>query len=669
MKSNDLLNDNYWENFVDALSEPILVLDLSGKILYANKASCSLFNKKTSDIIGSDFSYPIEIEKPINIEILGVNNKIIIAEVCMREATWKNYPVWVATLTNITERQERENKLNILANVFNFAKEGVLVTDSDLNIIDVNIEFTNITQYTKEEVIGKKPNILKSGLQDAEFYKQMWFQLNNEGYWYGELWNKKKNNETYPQLLAISQIRNVEGDVVNYLGVFYDVSHQEIQRKQMAHLAYYDSLTNFPNRKLLMERIEVAMKKVQRFNNYMALIFIDIDNFKSINDLYNHKTGDDVLIQTAHVLSDSIREIDTLARLGGDEFVILLEGLIHPYDYKVVIDDIYRKLTHPYHIDSHKITINISAGISIYPQKTAISSAALLSQADQAMYKSKMTGKNRYSLFDEELDLQIRKQEGLINAIKSSFKNNQLKVYYQPKVNMKTGKILGLEGLIRWEHPQRGLLLPNQFLPQMQKDAYFAELLEFTLKTALKQLQLWTRLDDQLTISINISALQLEQENFFEKLINIVKPYSKNIYNRLELEILESSVITKFESTSDIIKKCNKVGIEFSLDDFGTNYSSINYLVNLPFTYMKIDANFIKNIIINERDTKILRAILDIAKAINISVIAEGVETEEHIKYLVDLGCDLGQGFAIGKPMPAEKFPEWYKAWKSKTPH
>ncbi|MFA6302688.1 MAG: EAL domain-containing protein [Legionella sp.] len=669
MKSNDLLNENYWKNIIDALSEPIIILDSSSKILYANKASCSLFNKKFNDIIGSDFSYPIEIEKPTNIEILGANNKVLNVEVYMREATWKNYPVCVATLNNSTERLEREHKLNILANVFNFAKEGVLVTDSHLNIIDVNLEFTNITQYTKEEVIGKTPNILKSKIQGAEFYKKMWLQLNNEGYWYGEIWNKKKNNEIYPQLLAITQIKDPDGHVVNYLGVFYDVTQQEIQRKQIAHLAYYDSLTNLPNRRLLMDRIEVSMKKAQHFDNFIALFFINIDNFKSINDLYRHKTGDKVLKKTAHLLCNSIRGIDTLARLGGDEFVILLEGLLHPSDYKVVIDAIYKKLTQPLLVDSHKITINISAGVSIFPQKTSISSAALLSQADQAMYKSKTTGKNRYFLFDEELDLQIRRQESLINDIKSSFKNNQLKLYYQPKVNMKTGKILGVEGLIRWEHPQRGLLLPNQFLPQMQNDASFPELLAFTLRTALEQIQLWNSLDDALTISVNISALQLEQEHFFDKLMNIVKPYPKKIYSRLELEILESSIITKFKSTAEIIKKCNEIGINFSLDDFGTKSSSINYLVKLPFTYMKIDADFIKNITIKERDSKIFRAILDIAKAINILVIAEGVATEEHINYLIDLGCDLGQGFAIGKPMLAEKFPEWYKAWKSKTPH
>ncbi|WP_331852667.1 putative bifunctional diguanylate cyclase/phosphodiesterase [Legionella sainthelensi] len=542
----------------------------------------------------------------------------------------------------------------------------MIVTDPDLNIVDVNIEFTNITQYEKEEVIGKTPSILKSGINDAEFYKKMWLDIKKQGFWFGEIWNRRKNNETYPQLLSISEIKNIDGDLVNYIGVFYDITQQEVQKNQLIHLAYYDSLTDLPNRKSLLDRVETAIQNTRRLKNYIALIFIDIDSFKSVNDLYGHKTGDNLLIQTGQLIKNLIRETDTLARLGGDEFALLLEGLTHPNDFKSIIDKIYENLKKPLIIDSHKLLISISAGISFYPQKIPIGPSALLSQADQAMYQAKMAGKNKYSLYDAALELGIRKQEGLINSIKSSIKNNELKLYYQPKVNMKTGKILGLEGLIRWEHPKKGLLLPNQFLPEIKSNAFFFDLLEFTLKDALDHIQLWTKIDEQLTISINISALQLEQEHFFKKLMEIVKPYPKNIYNRLEFEVLESSVITQFELTSDIIKKCNKIGIAFSLDDFGTKYSSLNYLVNLPFRYMKIDTDFIRNILINERDTKILRAILDIAKAINVMVIAEGVETQEHINHLINIGCELGQGFAISKAMSAEQFPEWYQSWNSK---
>lgn len=454
--------------------------------------------------------------------------------------------------------------------------------------------------------------------------------------------------------------------MVNYIGVFYDMTQQEIQKQQMIHLAYYDSLTDLPNRNLLMDRLEIAMKNTRRLKHYIALIFIDIDSFKLVNDLYDHKTGDGLLIQMAQLLKNSIRETDTLARLSGDEFVILLEGLAHPHDYKSWINKIFENLKQPVCVGLHQFAITISAGISFYPQQQTISPGVFLSQADQAMYKSKISGKNQYSLFDINLDLEIRNQESLIREMKLAIPRNELKLYYQPKVNMKTGKLLGLEGLIRWVHPIKGLLNPNEFLPMIKNDAFLFELTEFTLKLALDQLQLWNKIDDKITISININAAQLEQEHFFETLTNLIKPYPQSVYERLELEILESSVISNYQLISDIIKKCNLIGIEFLLDDFGTEHSSLNFLVNLPFKVMKIDTHFIKNIINNEKDTKILIAILDIAKAVNLDVLAEGVETQEHIDYLTKLGCDLGQGYAIGRPMPAEQFPEWYQLWNSK---
>lgn len=659
----DIQTIDNWEKFAEALPQAILVLDTSGKILYANQVACILFNKS---IIGSNFSYPIETQKPSEIEIPSANNKLIYAEINMREASWKNNPVWIVSIYNITQRKETENKLNILANVFRYAKEGVMITDANLNILDVNTEFTNITQYTKEEVIGKKPSILKSGIQNAIFYKKMWDHIHSEGYWHGEIYNKKKNNETYPQLLEIFSIKNTEGNLINYVGIFYDITLQESQKKQLMHVAYFDSLTNLPNRQSLMSRLEIAMKNAERHHQFIALAFIDIDDFKSINDLHSHEVGDKLLIKVAALIKSETRETDTLARLSGDEFVLLMEGLKKPTDYKYIMEKVHAIFEQPLNVNSHSFLITISSGISFYPQKVVISPAAFLSQADQAMYKSKMSGKNQYSLFDISLDLEIRNQEKLLKEIRSAVKNNQLKLFYQPKVNMKTGELIGLEGLIRWEHPKLGLLEPSDFLPKIENDAFLFELSELTMKQALKQIQSWNEMNDHLTISINMNALQIEQENFFEKLNFLVQTYPENIAQRLEIEILESSEIEKFKLTKEIIKKCNEIGIQFSLDDFGTRYSSISYLTNLSFKYLKVDVEFIRNIIDNERNTKILQAILDIASAMNIQVIAEGVETQAHIDYLVKLGCVLGQGNAISKPMPPEAFPSWHQAWNNR---
>lgn len=655
--------DNYWEDFVEALFEPILILDLTGKILYANKASSNLFKKKKVEMIGSNFSFPMELEKPTEIEILDSNKKILYADVYMRQGAWKNTSAYIVTVHDITSRKEKENELNILVNVFTYAKEGMMITDSALNIVDVNAEFSSITQYAKEEVVGKKPSILKSGVQSAHFYQQMWADLKRDGYWYGEMWNKKKDNTIYPELLAISSVKNSDDVVENYIGVFYDITEQESQKNQLERMAYYDNLTNLPNRRLLIERLEAAMKKTKRSNTYIVLAFLDIDNFKLINDLYDHKTGDELLIEVSKLLKQSIRETDTLARLGGDEFVIVMEDFKDPYDYRDVIDNIFKVFNRQLIVNQHEFLITLSVGISFYPQKSTLSPVIFLSQADQAMYKSKIAGKNKYTLFDLSLDLEMREQENLIQEMKLALKNNELILYYQPKVSLKTRKLLGLEGLIRWNHPTKGLLEPAQFLPSIKQVKFLSELSELTLRLALEQLQRLNDIDSSLTISININATQLEADDFLEKLKSSIKSYPENIYRRLELEILESSVISKFKITADIIRKCNELGITFSLDDFGTEYSSINYLANLPFKYMKIDTAFISNIINNERDTKILMAIFDIAKAIQVQVIAEGVETPELMNYLINIGCEYAQGYAISRPMPAEHFSAWYESW------
>lgn len=452
MKSKDLKGENYWEGFVNALFEPILVLDFFGKILYANQASCHLFGKQIEKLIDTDFSYPLELDTPteIEIEIYNSNKEIQYADVYMREGAWKSEKAYIVTLHDITKRKDLENRLNLFANIFTFANEGILVTDSNLNIIDVNPGFTNITQYKKEDVLGKKPNILKSGIQDAEFYKDMWLNLEKKGYWYGELWNKKKNNEIYPELLSISEVKNSDGDLVNYVGIFYDITQEELQKKQLIQMAYYDSLTGLPNRNLFMDRLETAMINTKRIKNFIALVFIDIDNFKTINDTYGQKIGDQLLINISQLLTESLRENDTVARLSADEFLILIETLVKPLDYKVVIDKLFENFKKPLTVDSHEFYITLSAGISFYPQKINISPGTFLSQANQAMYQAKASGKKKYALFDLGLDLEMRKRENLIQEIRLAIRNDELKLYYQPKVNMKTGKVFGLEGLIRW---------------------------------------------------------------------------------------------------------------------------------------------------------------------------------------------------------------------------
>jgi diguanylate cyclase (GGDEF)-like protein/PAS domain S-box-containing protein len=661
--SNSFPEDFYWEHFINALSEPVLILNLNGIIVYANESACQLFDKKQEDLLKTDFSYPIETTQPIEIEILN-RNQTIIAEMTVKSGSWKREDAWVVTLHDITKIKKTEEKLKISANVFNFAKEGIVITDTSANIIDINKEFTHITGYEKKDIIGKHIKLLQSGKQDKSFYEKMWHSIKEKGFWYGEIWNKKSNGEIYPELLAISEVRDDADEVIYYVGVFYDISLQEEQKQQLQQVAHYDTLTKLPNRLLFTSQLAREMKVVKRSQQYLAIGFIDIDDFKTTNDQYGHDVGDLLLKAVAKIFTKCMRQEDVIARYGGDEFVLLMTKLNSFDEYQYIIDRIYNKLSKPITIKSFSIKANVSIGITSFPQKEMVSPEQLIRRADQAMYVSKVSGKGRCTLFDMDIDIQNRQRNSIINELVDAFHNDEFKLYYQPQVNMVTNEVLGVEGLLRWQHPTKGLLFPGQFLGVLRRDKFLLELTEWTISEALRQIRAWDHLNKNLTISINIDAFQIEQVGFINKLRELISDYTEQEYRRLELEILESSFITKINKIYKIIKKCNDMGIDFLLDDFGTGFSSINYLLKLPFKYMKIDMNFIRNMLGSERDIKIVKAILQIAQADNIAVIAEGVETAEHVKLLVGLGCEYGQGFAFSKALPAAEFAIWYEGWK-----
>ena len=666
MNSTNQGDERYWESFINVLPESVLILDLDGTILYANKCACSLFSKPVSKFIGNNFSYPLQSGRVIEIEIIKNDLATVCCELTIQAGKWKNQDAWIAVLHDITEKKSTEKALKIAANVFNFAKEGILITDSNNVIIDINKEFTKITGYEKKDVLGKTPKLLQSGQHNKNFYEAMWKHIKKTGYWYGEIWNRKKNGETYPQLLAISEVLD-EDEVINYVGVFYDITQQEEQKRKLEHSAHYDSLTDLPNRVLLIINIENAIKETRRSNKNLAILFIDLDYFKTINDKYGHDIGDLLLIKFTEIIKKQTREIDTFARYGGDEFILVATNLDTPNEYKNLVERIYDQLRAPISVESYLINVKISIGVALYPQNSEVTPEQLIRQADHAMYESKISGRNKITVFNTKNEHQKKQDSKLIKELTDALHNDEFEIFYQPKVNMKTQTVFGAEGLIRWQHKERGLLLPGEFIPFVMKHPEFLlKLTEWTIKKALNQLSEWHTFSENLTISINIDAFQLEQKNFINQLKLLLKPYPENIYKRLEFEILESSFISNLDGTSKLIKQCNDIGIEFSLDDFGTGFSSINYLVALPFKYMKIDMNFIRNILGNKRDIKILKAILDIAKAINIDVIAEGVETQPHEDLLLKLGCNLGQGFVFSKALPAEDFKAWYQAWQPK---
>jgi diguanylate cyclase (GGDEF)-like protein/PAS domain S-box-containing protein len=571
----------------------------------------------------------------------------------------------LGVVIDITERKLNAEKLLLSSRVFSDTHEGITITDSNKLIVDVNPAFCEITGYSREEVIGKNPRILSSGRQDLQFYKDMWQEIYEYGHWHGEIWNRKKNGEIYAELLTISVLKDDEDNEVNYVGVFTDITKSKRQQEQLSRIAHYDLLTNLPNRVLLADRISQAMLQCSRHEKSLAVVFLDLDGFKSVNDAYGHDMGDEVLIELSVRMKEALREGDSLARIGGDEFVAVLTDLIVVEDCEQVLDRLLLAASEQVTIGDLVLNISASIGVTFYPQDS-VDADQLMRHADQAMYAAKESGKNRYHLFDTEQDDAVKVQRESLKAIRNALDNHQFVLYYQPKVNMKSGTVIGVEALIRWQHPERGLLLPIDFLPVIENNPMSIELGEWVIETALTQISQWQRKGITLPIStsVNIAAVQLQQPNFTQRLSALLASHSDVEPCYLELEVLETSALENVQNVSTIMNDCIALGVKFSLDDFGTGYSSLTYLRRLPANVIKIDQSFVRDMLDDADDLAIVEGVIALAKSFKRDVIAEGVETIEHGTALLELGCDLAQGYGIAKPMPANDIQAWIKDWK-----
>jgi len=571
----------------------------------------------------------------------------------------------VGSYEDITQRKELESKLRLAANVFTHSREGIFITTEDGTIINVNNAFTRITGYHPDEVIGEKPNLLKSGLQGEDFYRDLWNSLVKKGHWYGEVWNRRKNGELYAELLTISAIVHEDGTTKNYVALFSDISTIKEHEKNLQHIAHYDALTGLANRILLSDRLEQAMKQTSRRNGHLAVAYLDLDGFKAINDTHGHEAGDQLLMAIAQSMKSSLREGDTLARLGGDEFVAVLLDL---EDFESSIPTLKRLLdaaSQPVMYENTALRVSASLGVTFYPQNDVIEADQLLRQADQAMYQAKQAGKNRFHRFDAQQDLSVRVHHEKVEGIANALKEQQFVLYYQPKVNMRTGEIIGVEALIRWQHPTQGILPPVTFLPIIEEHSLAIDIGEWVMATALKQIDTWQSMGLSMQISVNIGARQLQQSDFLDRLRSLLVRYPNVSPSMLELEILETSALEDMHTISRIISECKKIGIAFAMDDFGTGYSSLTYLKHLPVSLLKIDQSFVRDMLHDSDDLAILEGVLGLGIAFHREVIAEGVETLAHGKMLLQLGCELAQGYAIARPMPESELPAWVASWKS----
>ena len=567
-------------------------------------------------------------------------------------------------IEDITKKEHNDNQLRLLASVFTESREGICIVSPESKIVEVNQAFTEITGYSRAESLGENPKFLKSGKHDNHFYKAMWDTLLDTGSWQGEIWNKRKNGQIYPQMLTISSVKNGQNKLLNYIGLFSDISGLKAHEAELNHLAHFDMLTDLPNRVLFADRLNHAMAETRRTGDVLAVAYIDLDGFKAVNDTYGHDVGDALLVEVAHRMKASLREVDTLARIGGDEFVIIFYDIKHLEDLQKLLNRLLVETSSPFQINDIDIKISVSIGVTLFEHNQAVEADQLQRQADQAMYEAKLAGRNRYRFFDPQTDSAISKKFALLAEIERAIKDDEFLLYFQPKLNMQTGEIHGAEALLRWQHPERGLLTPAEFLPQIVNDNISVKLGEWVLRNTLNQIQKWQKAGLSTVISVNVGAIQLQQSDFVNSLRHILSDFPDVPTETLQLEILETSALEDFDGVANVIRQCQSFGVEFALDDFGSGYSSLIYLKKLPVKTMKIDQEFVLSILNNHDDQTILQGLLQLAERFNMQALAEGVETLAHVELLLALGCQYGQGYAISKPISADDFYVWYTGWQ-----
>ncbi|MBS3964679.1 MAG: EAL domain-containing protein [Methylomonas sp.] len=579
---------------------------------------------------------------------------------------------FVVLLQDVSSNKKAEENLRLLARVFSDAHEGIIITDVDAKIIDVNAAFAQITGYDRNEAIGRNPSMLKSGRHDAEFYAQMWHALNEQGHWQGEIWNRKKSGELYAELLTISALRDSSDKAAHYVGLFSDITESKEQQQALEILAHYDALTQLPNRTLFADRFRQAISHCKRTESLLALCYLDLDGFKQVNDTYGHQVGDDLLVEVAERIKANLRECDTVCRLGGDEFALLFENLQSPQQCEDALKRIHTALAEPFLLDDHRIRIAASSGVTLYPLDNE-DPDILLRHADQTMYQAKLAGRNCYRIYQPLLEHQRlsqhagfgRLQQALAD-IRDAMAQSQFCLYYQPKINSRTGKVVGAEALIRWQHPERGLLGPSEFMPIIESTPLEIDISIWVIRQTFQQLQAWMEKGLVLQVGVNVSPRFLQWQNFLVTLDSMLSEYPAVSSKQLELEVLESSVLDDLIAVGEILKQCHyQLGVPSALDDFGTGYSSLTHLRHLTINTVKIDQGFVRNMIDDPDDQAIVESVIGLAKAFKRNVIAEGVEQIDHGVVLSVLGCELLQGNAVARAMPGDDLFEWAMRFKN----
>jgi len=551
----------------------------------------------------------------------------------------------------------------ISRSIFDTTRDGVIVTDADNRIIDVNPAFTVATGYTREEVLGKSPAMFKSGRHGPDFYREMWRAIKEQGYWQGEIWDRRKNGEDYVELLSITAIRDTEGTVLRHVAVFTDIDRLRQATTKLERLAHFDGLTELPNRALFAKRLSEAIVAAKRENELVAVVLLDMDNFKATNDRFGHETGDRLLMQIAQRLKQVARAGDTLARLSGDEFGLFLTGLSNMEAIERAMTQILDLCSAPYQIVGQSFDLSASLGLTVFPFDSA-DAETLLRHADQAMYQAKQGGGHRYHLFDARSDQAAQSRRLLTERLDRALTRDEIELYYQPKVNLRSGKVIGLEALLRWRHPEHGVLGPDSFLTVVEHTDVIHAISDRVIRMALRQAKAWHDMGLDLSISVNMGGRHLLRGDFVESLKRCLAEYPSLPPDTLEIEILESAAIENTRVVRTLIDECHDLGIRFALDDFGTGYASLTYLREIPADVLKIDQSFIHDILDSADALTLVEGAIGLATAFRRVIVAEGVENAEQGVLLMRLGCDIAQGNGIAPAMPASQIPAWITSYR-----
>ena len=670
---------------MDTAPIAVFLVDMDGRITQANQSMVEMFGYSMQELLGKEYvalvdAAELEVRRAKMLALM--NSEIPLVDLDRKFVRANGQEFWahltaklfldsmgnkqglVGVIADISERKKEQEKLQLAANVFGYAREGIIISDARGSIIDVNGSFTRITGYSREEVVGQNPRLLSSGRQDKAFYAAMWQRLAEVGHWSGEVWNRRKSGEVFAELLTISSVRDAAGTVLQYVALFSDITAIKEHQSKLEHFAHFDALTALPNRVLLADRLQQAMAHAQRRGRQLAVAYLDLDGFKAINDTHGHDAGDQVLVALATHLKQVLREGDTLARLGGDEFVAVLIDLEETAVSAPLLTRLLAAAAKPVQLGVHTLQVSCSLGVTFYPQAQEMDADQLLRQADQAMYQAKVAGKNCYRVFDAVQDNNLRGHHENLGRIRLALEQDEFVLHYQPQVNMRTGQVVGVEALIRWQHPEKGLLPPAAFLPVIEEHPLAVTVGEWVIDQALTQMGEWHAAGLKMPVSVNIGARQLQQSDFVARLKAILARHPQVNPANLGLEVLETSALADMEQVSHVIDDCANIGILFALDDFGTGYSSLTYLKLLHVALLKIDQSFVRDMLSDPDDLAILQGVIGLAAAFKRDVIAEGVETVAHGTALLHLGCELAQGYGIARPMPADQLPSWVATWE-----